>query len=207
MSINLNGYTDIGSALLVRLTIGKYRSSSNSTPVEQVLKFSDSNTPIVLNLIGGGTETYVGTGQLLNVTQSRSEIKSSGSDMSINLSGIPNSSIAEIINSSIKGSKVEVWRVLLDPETNQPINIPGNPVGRFFGIVSNYSLEEDYDNSGLISTNTITLTCSSWITVLNNKLSGRRTNPVDQRSYYPGDSSMDRVPNLTGANYNFGIPE
>ena len=205
MSINLSGYDSIGSALLVRLTVGQYRTTPGGTATQQILKFSDSNTSITLNT-DLGTETYVGTGQLLNITSSSSELKSSGSEVTVSLSGIPNSSIAEIVNSTIKGSRIEIYRVLLNPSTQVPLNITGNPVGRFFGIVTNYSLEEEYDNSSRVATNTITLVCSSWISVLDNKLAGRRTNPVDQKAFYPGDTSMDRVPNLVGANYNFGSP-
>lgn len=206
MSIDLSSYTNIGSALLVRLTIGKYRATPNAAPVQNILKFSDSNTIISINT-DLGLETYVGTGQLLNITPSRSEFKNTGSDVTITLSGIPNSSIAEIVNSTIKGSRVEIYRVLLDSATDTPLDVSGNPVGRFFGIVTNYALEEDYDVENRIASNTITLACSSWVSVLNEKVTGRRTNPVDQQFYYPGDTSMNRVPNLTGANYNFGAPE
>jgi len=39
---------------------------------------------------------------------------------------------------------------------------------------------------------------------LSNKVSGRRTNPIDQKELYPTDPSMDRVVSLASSNFNFG---
>lgn len=206
MSVNLSSYDTIGSALLVRITVIDYRLIAGAEPIETVLKFTDSNTTITVNT-NSGTENYVGAGNLMSVTTSRSELRASGSDITISLSGIPNTSIDEIVNSTIKGSRVEVYRVLTNTSTGQPLVITGNPVGRFFGIVTNYALEEDYDVNARTATNTISLICSSWIGVLDKKISGRKTNPYDQKLFYPGDTSMDRVPSLVGANYQFGSPD
>jgi hypothetical protein len=57
------------------------------------------------------------------------------------------------------------------------------------------------------STNTITLICANNLTILANTLKGRRTNPVDQRKYYPNDLSMDRVPKLIDSYFDFGVPK
>jgi hypothetical protein len=96
--------------------------------------------------------------------------------------------------------------MLFDATTGTQLAITGNPVGRFFGLVNNYSLQEDYDVTARTSSNTIVIVCSSAVEILNNKLAGRRTNPIDQKSFYPSDLSMDRVPKLVGANYQFGAP-
>jgi DNA repair exonuclease SbcCD nuclease subunit len=45
------------------------------------------------------------------------------------------------------------------------------------------------------------------VELLNNKTSGRRTNPGDQKEWYPTDLSMDRVPGLANSNFNFGAPQ
>jgi hypothetical protein len=59
------------------------------------------------------------------------------------------------------------------------------------------------DDVGAVS---LTLTCTSVVGLLNNKITGRRTNPTDQELFYPGDKSMDRVPSLAKSNFNFGAP-
>jgi hypothetical protein len=45
------------------------------------------------------------------------------------------------------------------------------------------------------------------VNVLENKVAGRKTNPKSQKQFYPSDRSMDRVPTLKGATYNFGAPQ
>ena len=87
------------------------------------------------------------------------------------------------------------------------INITGNPVGRFQGVVNNYSLEEDFTPGTTQTTNTILLVCSNNADVLSNKISGRRTNYADHRALYSSDPSMDRVGSLATTNFNFGAPE
>jgi hypothetical protein len=149
----------------------------------------------------------VGLGRLLGVSATSTELRTSSQQLYVSLSGIPNGSISEIVNSRIKGSPIEVWRVFFNPVTGAQLAITGNPAGRFFGVVNNYSLQEDYDVEARVSSNTIILSCASVIDILNNKIAGRRTNPLDQKLFFPNDLSMDRVPKLVGANFNFGAPE
>ena len=201
MTIDLSSYDAVETGLFVRIQVDEYRTTAGGAYSAEVLKFSDYIRPITID-----SESYTGLGRLVGISSSSSELTSSTGQLTISLSGIPNSSIAEIINSKIKGSPVEVWRVFFNPITGAQLSITGNPVGRFFGIVDNYSLDEEYDYDSRTSSNRITLTCSSVITVLDNKVTGRRTNPVDQKFFYPTDVSMDRVPNLKDSYYNFGGP-
>jgi hypothetical protein len=198
---DLTSYKAIESGLFVRLTVGEYRQVSGDSPTSTVLRFSDYARTVTVN-----GESYQGIGRLLGITASRSELRTSSDTITVSLSGIPNTSLTEIINSKIKGSRIEVRRVLFNPTTGAQLSIAGNPVGRFFGVVNNYSLDETYDYSTRSSTNTVSLVCNSQVSVLGNKVTGRRTNPRDQKSFYPNDLSMDRVPNLAGANFNFGAP-
>lgn len=187
--IDLSTYGEIETALFCRMDVPDYA----------ILRFSNYNRPLTVN-----GESYNGLGTLLGITDSASSLRSSGGGLTITLSGIPNTSIAEILNNKIKGSAIQIWRVVFDPRTGQQLNIPGNPAGRFQGIVNNYSLEEDWQPGTDTSSNTMVLTCSSTVEILSNKVSGRRTNPTDQKAFYTGDLSMDRVPTLANSNFNFG---
>jgi hypothetical protein len=40
--------------------------------------------------------------------------------------------------------------------------------------------------------------------VLQNKISGQRTNSTDRKRYFPGDISFDRVADLTNTSFDFG---
>jgi len=191
MAIDLSSYKNIATALCVRIDAGT-----------EILRFSDYITPLTIN-----EESYVALGQLTNITSTSSELRSSSGSITITISGIPNTMISQVLALKLKGSPVEVYRVVLDAVTNQVLSIAGNPVGRFFGFVNNFSLDEDYAVESKISTNTIALICTSTQEFLENKVTGRKTNPYSMKSFYPSDVSMDRVPSLVGANFNFGAPQ
>lgn len=200
--INLTSYKSIQSHLFVRIQVDYYKSSPSATPEAKVLTFSDRLEPYTLD-----GELYQGLGRLMNITSTSSEIRASSGDLTITISGIPDSSIYEIVNSRIKGCPVRITRVFFNPTTNEPLEIDGNPLARFRGFVNNYGLNEEYDNSSLTSSNTITLICASAIDVLSNKYAGRKTNPYSEKKFYPLDLSMDRVPTLEKATFDFGAPK
>lgn len=202
MPINLSTYDSIETGLFVRIEVDYYKTSPSATPASTVLRFSDYKGTVTIN-----GESYVGLGRLLSITGSSSELKPTSGSVTVTVSGIPNTSIAEIINSRMKGCPVEIYRVVFNPVTGTQLAISGNPAGRFFGIVSNYTLEEDYDLDNRVATNTISMICTSNIDFLQNKIAGRKTNPESMKKFYPTDVSFDRVPSLVGANFNFGAKQ
>ena len=202
MTINLAPYKSIESALLCRIQVDYYKTSAGATATAQTLLFSDYWRPITYN-----SETYLGLGRLLGISATNNELKSTSNNISVSISGIPNTSIDEIVHSRIKGSPIKMYRYIFNSATQQFLNIADNPAGRFFGYITNYSLDEEYDVVARQSLNTITLTCSGLGDLLTNKKAGRKTNPKSHRSFYPTDASMDRVPNLVGANFDFGVPK
>jgi hypothetical protein len=202
MSLSLTNYKSITSGLLVRLDVQEYKVNSGDTPTPTVLKFSD--LPYDINITwSGNAETYTSAGRLLSITPSRSELRSGSNTVTVTLSGIPSTRLSEILNSKIKGSPIAIMRVILGSD-GSPASISGNPFGRFFGVVTNYSLEEDWNSTEGQTTNSINLICASWIDVFDKKITGRATSPYDEKAYFPSDVSMDRVPNLVGSNFNFG---
>lgn len=200
MAIDLSTYTSIGSALAVKLEVPKYRVESTDPFTSQVFRFTDNQFPLTID-----SESYLALGNFVAITSTRSELRSSTAPITITIAGIPTNSIKEVVNSRIKGSKISIYRVVYDAITYQTLAINGNPAGRFFGYVSNYTISEEYDVLSKTATNTIELICSSVQEVLENKLSGRKCNPNSMKSFYPTDISMDRVPNLAGANFDFGV--
>lgn len=201
MAINLSLYNEIACALLVRITVKNYSTTPGGPYSQQILKFSDSKYPISLNT-DAGIETYVGLGNFVNISSAASELRASNGDLTISLAGVPDSAISEMVNSRLKGSKVEIYRVIMDAATGIPYNIDGNPAGRFFGIISNYALTETWESG--TSTNIIEIICSSHIAHLENIISGRRTNPYDQALLYPDDLGFTNVPSIINASYDFG---
>lgn len=191
MTLDLSNYGTIETAIFVKIVIPDYST----------LLFSDYNREITI-----AGDTYLGLGQLVAITDSQSEIRASENQLTITMVGIQDVDIPAIMASKIKGSSVEVRRAFFNPTTGALLNIPGNPAGRFFGMVNNYSIEEDFPMGGDTTANTLQIICTSAVEILNNKFAGRRTNPIDQRALFSTDASMDRVPNLANSNFNFGAP-
>lgn len=187
----LDTYKSIETALLVKLEL----------PEGDIL-LSDYTSD--LNFSG---EVYRGLGRLVGITNTTSELRVSNDTLTLVLSGIPNTSLQSLINSKMKGSKISVFRVLFDPVTKELLDVPTNILGRFFGVINNYSLDEDWDYAARTSKNTVSIISSSLVSVLERKYAGRRTNDVDQKKWYPGDQSFDRMPSLVNANFQFGAEQ
>lgn len=190
--IDLRNYRNLQTNMFVRLDIPGY----------QVLTFSDYHRSLSLN----GTN-YTGLGQLLSISDTASNLRAAPADIVVAISGIPSGRISEFLTYKIKGSAISILRAFSDSETGEILNIAGNPVGKFQGIVSNYEITDDLDIGADTGTVTINISATSVVELLNNKISGRRTNPTDQLNLYPGDQSMNRVPNLAKSNFNFGAPK
>ena len=197
--INLSTYSAVRTALFVKIKIDEYRTTASGAFAPTVLAFSDHNDNFTID-----GQVYVNVGRLMNVTASNSELRASSNSVTISLSGIPNSAIAEIVNSKIKSAPVDIYRAFFNPSTGAQI---GDTQGRFRGFVNNYSLNEDYDVNARTASNTIILECASSIDILSRKYSGRRTNPESQKKYFPLDLSMDRVPVLENTTFDFGAPK
>jgi len=189
--IDLSAYPSIATSLFVRIAI----------PGLGVLKFSDHSVPYTIN-----SESYTSLGSIMSIGETTSELKLSSSELNIVLSGIPSENIDAVLDYKVKGAPVQVSRVLFDAVTGSALAISGNPATKFKGIVNNFGLQESYDSESRTSSVTINFACTSEIGILQNRVAGRRTNPDDQKALYPADASMDRVPSLVGANFNFGAP-
>lgn len=185
------------SGMFVRISIPRYRTSILDLGTPTVLRFSDYYRDVQIN-----GEFYQSLGDLANVTPVTNELRASAGEVSIVISGIPLSRLKEIDLSVIKGSQVEVWRGLFSTETSAVLSTTA--LGRFFGIVNNFSLEEEYDPQGRVATNTIVFQCSSYIDVVSNYVGGRRTSSSDQKKFYPNDTSFDRVTTLANNIFDFG---
>lgn len=194
----------IQSNLFIRIQVDQYRTTPTGSFSQQILRFSDLNESFTIN-----GEVYLGLGNFLSISGSRSEIYASNGELNIGLSGIPNSAIAEIVNSKIKGSPVRIYRALRNVTTGQLLNLGtvSNPMGRYRGFVNNYTLTETWDSDARTSSNILNLTCASSVDVLERKTAGRKTNPASMKLFFPNDVSFDRVPNLENTTFDFGAPE
>jgi hypothetical protein len=191
MSVNLTSYTSIQANNFVRIDVPDY----------SVLRFSDYHRDYTID-----SESYTALGTLLGLSDNVSELRITNQEMTISIAGIPITRVSEILDNKITGSSIKVYRNFFNATTGASLAITGNPITRFSGIITNYSIQDEIaeassDEAGTI---TLTLTAASLVEVLSQKLAGRRTNPVDQKRYYPTDISMDRVPTIARSQFNFG---
>ena len=194
----LDSYTSVKTGLFVRLQIDEYRTASDASYTEQVLRFSDYDSNVTIN-----GEVYAPIGELMNISPSTSELRPSSNTITVSISGVPTNNINEIVYSKIKGAPIRVYRGYFTIAGAQI----GSFEGRFFGTVNNYSIQEEYDVETRTASSLVLLECASTVDLLTQKLSGRKTNPQSQQRFYPTDTSMDRVPTLKGKKFDFGAPQ
>lgn len=187
MAIDLSSYRSIQSNLFVKLVIPDY----------DTLTFSDYHKDYVI-----GGVTYQGLGELLSIDNSEDNLRATPSEVTIGISGIPAGNVSDILNNRVKGSSCEIYRGFFNATTGVLLSIAGNPAGKFQGVVSNYEVSDDLDMGESTGTVVLTLVLTSVVSLLENKVSGRRTNPID----FP-NGDMDRVSALAKSNFNFGAPE
>jgi len=194
--IDLDGYSGVHTALFVRINVNQYRANDLDPYGPYNLRFTDHYRAFTIN-----TEEYIPVGRFLNVTASKSELRATANNVTITLAGIPSTNITEMIYSRLKSSQVRIYRAFFDVVTGAII---GDPIGRYRGFVNNYSITETFEIDTKIVTNTLILDCGASVDILNRKVSGRKTNPQSMKRYFPNDISMDKVPNLENASFDFG---
>lgn len=161
--------------------------------------FCNAAAAITVNSI-----TFSNLGSLLQLSDIKRDVKANSSDLSVSLTGVDGTNIAIVLGSEIKGSRIEVWRGFLD-SNNQIIQSPTQQFfKRYQGIVSNFSITEDWNQELRTRVATVGLSCASFRTILENRVGGVRTTPKIWQVYYPGDTSMNRVPSIAGSYFDFG---
>lgn len=187
--VNLKNVAAIQTNLFIKLSI----------PGQPVETFSDYHKSYSF-----GGDTYQGLGSLLNITDINDNLRASADEIAVSISGIPVENVNLILQNRIKGSRLEIFRGYFDPKTGLAIGQIPTPLAIFRGVVSNFEISDELEgDTGAVA---LILTVSNFISLLENKFTGRRTSPTDQDFFFPGDKSFDRVPALSKSNFNFGAP-
>jgi len=181
--------SQIYSAEFVKLTI--YNEYSNISNVS-IHTFSSAYTEEVID-----GQTFLPMGGLLQVGAQNRQLKVTNGDTLISLSGIGSQNILLVLDTKIRGSEIEVYRGFYDAN-----GVLGNTYLRFTGIITSYALEED--RSGQDDNFTISVAASSYKTVLQNRIAGRKTNEESWKYFNSTDTSMDRVYGIAGVQFDFG---
>lgn len=156
--------------------------------------------------------TYQALAGFLNISEIQSNISNANDEIQVSLSAIPATYISLVLSDQVKGGEIHIYRAFFDYTTQ--LVLASGVFERFSGVISNFSVQEDLDTQGDSPevTHTITLIASSIMGVLENKVSGRRTNKKDYQIVYAElgnsatDPSMNRVETLFNSSFDFGKP-
>jgi hypothetical protein len=191
-TINAVTGSQINHAEFVKLTVGNAAT---------VYTFCNAAAPITV-----GGITFANLGALLSVGDVQRDIKATSDDMTIALTGIDPTNVGIILGNDIKGSLVEVWRGFFD-SNNQIITTPTTQFfKRYQGIINSVSVTEDFNSEARTRIATCSISCSSMRRVLENRLSGVKTNQNNWQFIYAGDTSMNRVSEISNTFFDFGAP-
>jgi len=191
-TINAVTGSQINHAEFVKLTVGNAAT---------VYTFCNAAAPITV-----GGITFANLGALLSVGDVQRDIKATSDDMTIALTGIDPSNVGIILGNDIKGSLVEVWRGFFN-SNNQIITTPTTQFfKRYQGIINSVSITEDFNSEARTRIATCSISCSSMRRILENRLSGVKTNQNNWQFIYTGDTSMNRVAQISNTYFDFGSP-
>ncbi len=181
----------INTAEFIKLTIyNEYGNIANAN----VYTFSSAYRAEVIDGV-----TYLPMGGLLQVGVQNRDLRVTSSDTTIALSGVSGNNIPLVLGTKIRGSEMEIIRGFYDDNYELANTYP-----RFTGIITNYAVlndREDIDDNF-----TVSVSASSYRTVLENRVAGRYTNQESWQTFSPGDKSMNNVYSIAGRTFDFGKP-
>jgi hypothetical protein len=186
-----NTVTQISSAEFVKITV--YNDYANIANVNVYAISSSFKSETIDGTI------YDPLGGLIAVGAQNRDLRVTAGDTNIAVSGIGGDSIELVLDLKIRGSEVEVIRGFYDANY-----VLTNTYPRFTGIITSYALEEVREGND--NTFTIILSASSYKTVLENRIAGRKTNKESWRFFNSSDASMDNVYAIAGVSFDFGQP-
>lgn len=164
--------------------------------------FSNSyRNETITDPVGGGsatTKAWTALGGLVSVSGHQRDLSVTSFDTSITLCGIDQTKVGQVIDAGIKGCRIQIYRGFYDSS----LNLIDTPKLRYTGIITSYTLNEERVEG--VDAFTLVVNCSSYKTVLENRIAGRYTNSRSWNYYNDTDTSMDRVSSLNQAKFDFG---
>lgn len=181
----------VNSAEFVKLTIyNDYENPGDNS----VYTFSSAYKEETIDGI-----LYTPMGGLLSVGVQPRELRVTGSDTSITISGIDGNNIYVVLANKVKGSELEIIRGFYNSNY-----VMTSTARRFTGIITSYNITETRE--GTDDSFVVTLNASSYKTVLENRIAGRKTNQSSWQSFDSTDTSMNNVYSISGRSFDFGQP-
>lgn len=188
----------INNAEFVKLTIYNEYGNTSNGGISGIYTFSSAYKDEVI-----GNVTYEALGGLIAVGTQPRDIRVTSADTSVTLSGVDGNNIQLVLDSNIKGSKLEILRGFYGDPGTANAYVLQNTYTRFTGIVTSYAINEDRED--YLDNFTVTVNASSYKVVLENRIAGRKTNKTSWQQFSANDSSMNNVFSLADQTLDFGV--
>lgn len=192
--LNLSAYDNIQQAVFIRMAV----------PTYGILRLSSHNVAFSIVEEDNVARNYSAFALLLSVSEFNNELQPSNSDVTISLGGNNPDFVKAMMDHSLKGGAVTIRRVFFNSNTGVALNIAGNPSIRFTGVIANYSFNDDFNQFSNTTTTTVSVTCSSIVKILEQKIAGQRTNDSERKVFYANDTGFSRVAAIVNSNFDFG---
>lgn len=141
-----------------------------------------------------GGQTYIAGGSLLSFDGIQESLELEAAQASITLSGIGQGVQALVLEQNFVNNPLQVYTAFLDSNDQ----IIDEPFLTFEGKMDGMTFTDDFENG--TSTVSIPLT-SQWARF--DDINGRKSNPREQKTLFPGDTFFDLVPKLVEKNLYF----
>jgi|694.fasta_scaffold11576_11 hypothetical protein len=192
-------WTTIGATSNVSGTIFTANANvANTTGTADEIELLTFSSAYTAESIDGNV--YTPLGGLMSVGVQNRSLRVTSADTSIAISGVSGNNIYEVLESQgqIRGGLVKIYRGFYN--SNMVLN---NAYLRFTGIVTNYGISEEREDQ--LDNYTISFDCSSYKSVLENRIAGRKTNKESWQFFDSTDSAMNNVTSLAGFTFDFGV--
>tara|TARA_B110000503_G_scaffold27973_1_gene44724 strand:- start:2305 stop:2910 length:606 start_codon:yes stop_codon:yes gene_type:complete len=164
-----------------------------------------TTAPSNMSIPSVSAQEFSSVGTLMSIGDVQRDIKSTANETTVSLTGIDTAMLGFVLGQNVKGSNIEMWHGFFD--TNGALITTGGTGGlyQFFtGIVTSFSISENWVEEARMYVGTISLSASSIQLILQNRVAGRYTNNNAWQFFTPGDTSMNRVSFIETINYYFG---
>lgn len=188
----LNSPPQINFAEFIKLTIyNDYNDPTDTTIITASSSYREETIDGV---------AYTPLGGLLAVGNQQKNLRVTSADTTVALSGISGTAINTVLSTNVRGSLLEISRGFYS--NSDVLDTVANVAPRFTGIVTSYNIDEDRQQK--TNNFTVTINASSYKTVLENRLAGRRTNKESWQSFNTTDSAMNNIYSISTQLFDFG---
>ena len=168
-----------------------------------VYYLSDGYKPFTVD-----SNTYTELGAFLSMSSLTDNLRATNGDISLTLAGIPSSSTGSEVNylniimtEPVKGGNVTIKRGFYDTSTWA---LQANVYTRFKGIITNYNIADSFNFISKENDYSVTVNVASINTLLENRITGQKTDPIERHRFFPDDDSFNRIPNIYQTPFDFG---